>query len=106
MKKLKKELFATDMAIWRKKGIFGILIFLSLLPFFLVVLSSDHQDLSQIWALRHFVGLAVFQAVAQISLGLYILNHNVPNYVIYCVVFMALFSQTTFGIAVTLISIV
>ena len=102
MKKLKEELFATDLAMWRKKGIFGILVFLSLFPFILLMISVDPEYTSGLWKLRHFVGIAVSQAVAQISLGLYVLNNKTPNYVIYSMVVMALFSQTTFGITVVL----
>lgn len=90
--------------MWRKKGIFLVLVFLSLLPFFLVMISIYPEYSSGLWALRHFVGLAVFQAAAQIALGLYVLNNKVPNYAIYSVVCMAIFSQVTFGITVVLVA--
>jgi len=104
LSKLKDQLFATDLVLWRKKGIFIILVFLSLFPFVLMVISVEPKYSSGLWKLRHFIVLAIFQAVAQISIGLYVLNNKIPNYVIYSVVSMALLSQIGFGIAVALVS--
>jgi len=92
------------MTIWRKKGLLVCLVFLSVFPFILIYISVEQDFLSEIWSLRHFLGMALFQAFAQIALGLYIFKNKVPNYAIYCVVSMALFSQVTFGIAVALVS--
>ena len=104
MNKLKEELFATDLAIWRKKGIFIGIILLSLFPFFITYKASSPDLEGALWQLRHFIGMGAVQAVAQISLAWYILKNKVPNYVIGCLLIMTLLFQFTYGISVILVS--
>jgi hypothetical protein len=104
MRKITEELLATDLAVWRKKGVFLTLLFLSAFQFYNVYVSSGPKLLPGLWSFRHFLGMAALQSIAQISLGFYLLNNKIPNYVIYSVLITALFSQLMFGLAVILVS--
>ncbi len=103
MNKIKEELLATNLAPWRKKGIFIVVILLSLFPFFITYKTSAPDLGAALWQLRHFVGIAAMQAIAQISLSWYILKNKVPNYVIGSFLITVLFFQVTYSIAVILV---
>lgn len=102
--KIKEQLLATDLADWRKKGIFTVVILSSVFPFFITYKTSLPDLEDNFWQLRHFVGIAAIQAVAQISLAWYILKNKVPNYVIGSFIIIAMFFQVTYGISVILVS--
>ncbi len=104
MNKIKEELLATDLAIWRKKGIFIGVALLSVFPFLIAYKASSHNLEATLWQLRHFIGIALMQAIAQISLAWYILKNKVPNYVIGSFIIVVMFFQITYGIAVVLVS--
>ena len=104
MNKLKEELFATDLALWRKKGVFISFAILSLLPFFIMYVTTQSELEDGLWQLRYFIAIAFTQAVAQMSLAWYMLKNRVPNYVILSLSIMFIFSQLTFCITVILIS--
>ena len=105
MKKLKDELLSTELAIWRKKALFICVVLLSVFPFVIIYKSSMADFQAILWQIRHFVGIAVIQGIAQISLAWYVLKNKVPNYVVYSVIIIALLFQTTFGISVILVAI-
>jgi hypothetical protein len=100
--KIKEQLLATDLADWRKRGIFTVVILLSVFPFFITYKTSLPDLEDNLWQLRHFVGIAAIQAVAQISLAWYILKNKVPNYVIGSFIIIAMFFQVTYGMLVIL----
>ena len=104
MKKIKEELLATDLSPLRKKGIFIVVILLSVFPFYITYKTSTPDLKATLWQLRHFIGIAVIQAVAQISLAWYILKNKIPNYVIGSFLITVLLFQVTYGIAVILVS--
>ena len=83
---------------------FIIVILLSLFPFFITYKTSAPDLKATLWQLRHFVGIAVMQAVAQIALGWFILKNEVPNYVIYGFLIIVISFQVTYGITVILLS--
>jgi hypothetical protein len=104
LNKIREQLLATDLAPWRKKGIFSVIILLSVFPFFITYQTSTPDLGATLWNLRYFVGIALMQAVAQISLAWYILRNKVPNYVITSFLVTVLLFQTAFGIVVILVS--
>ena len=104
MKKIKEELLSTELAYWRKKGIFVAVVLLSLFSFFITYKAAIPDLKTTLWQLRHFVGMAVAQSVAQISFSWFILKNKVPQYVIFGFVVMVLLFQTTYGIAVILVA--
>lgn len=57
MNKIKEQLLATDLADWRKKGIFTVVILLSVFPFFIAYKTSLPDLEDNLWQLRHFVGI-------------------------------------------------
>ncbi len=104
MKKLKDELLSTDITTKRKRTLFLFFILMSFFPFFIALTTSEADLSNNLWQLRHFLGIAAIQAVAQISVAWYFLKNKVPNYVISSVIFMVLFFQLTFGMTVILIT--
>ncbi len=102
--KIKDGLLSTELAIWRKKGLFIIVILLSLSPFIITYLASQADLENNLWQLRHFIAIAVIQAIAQISIAWYILKNKVPNYLILSFSLMMFFFQLTFDITVILIA--
>ena len=83
---------------------FLVILLLSIFPLFITYKTST-PDLKEIlWQLRHFIGIAVIQAFAQMSLSWYVLNNKVPNYVVASLLIMVMFFQVTYGIAVILVS--
>ena len=104
MNKIKEELLATDLADWRKKCLFIVVIFLSIFPFFITYKASTPDLEATLWQLRHFVGIAAMQAIAQMSLAWYILKNKVPNYVIGSFIVISMFFQVTYGMLVILLS--
>ena len=105
MNKLKEQLLSTDMAPWRKKGLFFTIVVLSIFPFFITYQASSPELYETLKQLRHFIGIAIFQAVAQISLAWYLLKHRIPNYAVLCLLIMVLSFQVTYGISVVLMTI-
>jgi len=101
---IKKELLATDIPLWRKKALLVALILMSVFPFYIMYTATESNSKSNFWELRHFVAIAFFQAIAQVSLAYYILKNKVPNYAVLSIIVMVLFFQLTFGITVILIS--
>ena len=96
--KIRTELISTELEEWRKKGLFCTVVLCSFFPFY-IIYSSSHPDWqSTIWQLRHFVGMACVQAMAQVSVAWYILKWKVPMYVIGCFICMIMFFQVTFCI--------
>lgn len=104
MNKIKQALLSTELAVWRKKGIFVALLLLSLFSFYMCYLASSADLGAGLWKIRHFIGIAFVHGVAQIALAWYVLKHRVPNYVIIGLVIMVLFFQLTFGLTVVLIA--
>jgi hypothetical protein len=104
MKNIKDSLLSTNLAPWRKKGIFICIILLSFFPFLIAYKTSMPELESSLWQLRHFLGIAFVQAIAQISLSWYILKNNVPNYVIGSFLIITMLFQFTYGISVVLVS--
>ncbi len=104
MKKIKEELLSTELTHWRKKGIFVTAVLLSLFSFFITYKAADTDLKTTLWQLRHFVGMAAAQSVAQISIGWFILKNKLPQYVILGFIVMMLSFQTTYGIAVILVA--
>jgi hypothetical protein len=104
LNKIKEQLLATDLADWRKKAIFIGVIFLSVFPFFITYKTSMPDLEATLWQLRHFVGIAFIQAIAQISLAWFLLRSKVPNYVIGSFIIMVMFFQVTYGMLVILLS--
>jgi len=104
VKKIKEELLATDLSIWRKKALLVVFLLMSAFPIYLMYAATESHSQSNIWGLRHFAAIAFTQAIAQVSLAYYILKNKVPNYAILSIIIMVLFFQLTFGIAVILVS--
>lgn len=96
--KIKTSLISTELAEWRKKGLFGVVVFCSLLPFYIIYTSAQSDWQSTLWPLRHFVGMAIVQAIAQVSVAWYILKSKVPMYVIGSFMCMMMFFQVVFCI--------
>ena len=104
MNKIKEELLATDLSPRRKKGIFIAIILLSIFPLYITYKTSTPNLKETLWQLQHFIGIAVLQAMAQISLAWYVMKNKVPNYVVGSFLITVLFFQVTYGIAVILVS--
>ncbi|MEH6492849.1 hypothetical protein [Halopseudomonas sp.] len=104
MNKLKQDMLATDMAPWRKRGLFAVILLLGLFPFIISCAAVTPDVSAGLWQLRHFLGVAALQAVAQVSIAWYLLKNPVPNYVILGFVVMVMFFQLTFGLTVILLS--
>ncbi|KFZ38709.1 hypothetical protein HR45_04615 [Shewanella mangrovi] len=104
MSKLTQELLSTEMAPWRKKALFALILLLSVLPFVILYNTVKPEADFGWWQLRNFIGLALFQALAQIALGWYLLRNKIPNYVMLAVILMAMSFQICFGISVVLLA--
>ena len=104
LNRIKHELLATNLAPWRKKVIFIGVVLISLFPLFITYKTSTPDLQNNLWQLRHFIGIALIQAVAQISISWYILKNKVPNYVIGCFLVTIILFQATYGISVVLLS--
>lgn len=103
MNRFKQELLATDLAAWRKKAIFAVVVGLSIFPFH-ITFSAAMPDIGPgLWELRYFLGIAGVQSLAQISIAWYLMRTQVPNYVNMSLVVMVLFFQVTYGISVILV---
>lgn len=105
MNKLKEQLLSTEIAPWRKKGLFLSIVLLSIFPFFITFKAASPELYENLVQLRHFFGIATFQAVAQISLAWYLLKTKAPSYAILGLLIMVLSFQGTYGIAVILVAI-
>ncbi|AZQ11966.1 hypothetical protein [Shewanella khirikhana] len=105
MNKIKASLLATDLAPWRKKGIFFATLLLSLFPFVISYQAALPEWQQGLWQLRHFLAIAALQALAQVSIGWYLLKKPLPNYVIGGFLVMLLSFQLTYGITVVLLSV-
>jgi hypothetical protein len=101
---IKEDFLAKNLAPWRRKGIFIVVILLSIFPLFITYKTSIPDVKVTFWQLRYFIGIASIQAVAQISLSWYFLKNKVPNYVITSFLITVIFFQVTYGIAVILVS--
>lgn len=104
LNKIKQELLATNLAASKKKLIFIVIMLFSIFPFFILYQISMPDMKASIWQLRHFIGIAVLQAVAQLSLSRYFLINKTPNYVIVSFLIMIIFFQVTYGVTVILLS--
>ncbi|WP_156948256.1 hypothetical protein [Marinobacterium jannaschii] len=104
MNNIKQNLLSKDLAAWKKKGIFSAVCILSIFPFVITYRTSMPELEVTLWSLRHFIGIAVVQALAQISISWYMLKNVVPNYVIGSFLVVVILSQFTYGIAVVLVS--
>jgi ABC-type multidrug transport system permease subunit len=104
VKKIKEELLSAELTYWRKKGIFVAVVLLSLFSFFITYKAAIPDLKTTLWQLRHFVGMAAAQSVAQISFSWFILKNKVPQYVILGFLVMVLLFQVTYGIAVILVA--
>ena len=90
MKRIKDELLATNLEASKKRWLFLLVIFLSLFPFFISykAFGNDLENLA--WQFRHFLGIALVQAIAQLAIAWYVLKNDLPNYVIYSFMFSVL----------------
>lgn len=104
MNKIQQELLATDLSMLRKKWIFLAVISLGAFPFYIVYQTSLPDVWENLWKLRHFVGIAAFEALAQISIAWYILKNSVPNYVIIGFIIMMMFFQVTYVTTIVLVA--
>ncbi|SDR92413.1 hypothetical protein SAMN05216271_0745 [Halopseudomonas sabulinigri] len=104
MNKITQEMLATDLALWRKKGLFSVVLLLGLFPFAVIFVEAKPDIIASLWALRHFLGIAAIQAIAQTCIAWYLLKNPVPNYLILSFVLMVMFFQITFGLTVILLS--
>ena len=73
-------------------------------PFFISYTAVKPDLAAGLWQLRHFLGIAAIQGIAQIAIAWYLLKTPVPNYVILSFVLMVMFFQLTFGLTVILLS--
>lgn len=69
MRRIREELLSTDIDLWRKKLLFGGICLLCLLPFVIIYKAAETPYDESLWKLRHFVGIAVTQAIAQATLA-------------------------------------
>jgi len=104
LSRFKQELLATDLATWRKKAIFAVVVGLSMFPFYITFSAAKPDIEPGLWELRYFLGIAGVQSLAQISIAWYLMRTQVPNYVNMSLVVMVLFFQVTYGISVILVS--
>jgi hypothetical protein len=104
LNRFKQELLATDLAVWRKKAMFAVVVGLSIFPFYITFSAAWPDIESGMWELRHFLGIAGVQSLAQLSVAWYLMKNQVPNYVNMSFVVMVLFFQVTYGISVILVS--
>jgi len=105
VKRFKEQLLSNNLAPWRKKGLFISIVLLSIFPFFITYKAASPDLYENLVQVRHFIGIAAFQAVAQMSLAWYLLKHKAPNYAILGLLIMVSSFQVTYGISVTLVAI-
>ena len=104
MNRFKQELLATDLAAWRKKVLFAVVIGLSAFSFLITYAAMEPDIKAGLLELRYFLAIAVVQSLAQISIAWYLMRTRVPNYVIISLVTMVILFQVTYGVSVILIS--
>ncbi len=104
MNRFKDQMLSTEMVMWRKKGFFLLTVLVSFFPFYISYITSQESLESNIWQLRYFIGIAIIQALAQITIAWYCFKNKVPNYLILSFIIMMVFFQLTFGLTVILLT--
>lgn len=102
---IKNDLMATDMPLWRKKGVFVTSFFFSLFPFFIFAKVVDFNVSIAFDKFGIFIFLAFLQGVAQTSIGWFVLKNPVPNYVIQAYSIMNVLFQLSFGLLIILLNV-
>ncbi|MCE0559176.1 hypothetical protein [Motilimonas sp. E26] len=104
MNRFKEQMLATEVVMWRKKGLFLLTVLICFFPFYITYITSQESLEYNLWQLRYFIAIAIIQAVAQITIAWYNLKNKVPNYLVLSFVVMMIFFQLTFGLTVILLT--
>jgi|TARA_B110000008_G_scaffold243928_1_gene253281 heme/copper-type cytochrome/quinol oxidase subunit 4 len=104
MKRIKDELLATNLEKSKKKWLFIIVIIFSIFPFFISYKAFINDLTNLAWQFRHFLGIALVQAIAQLAISWYVLKNELPNYVIYSFIISVILFQTIYGILIILLA--
>lgn len=104
VKKFQVELLTTDLSHRKKTVNFICLVLLSLFSFYITYRATASDTNTLFWQLKSFIGIAVAQSVAQISIGWYILKNKLPFFVTISFQTMALLSQLTYAISIVVVA--